>query len=47
MKSIVTNRFSSERRNDGVKDRQEEISSVARTNLLSTDSFSFDYEDGE
>lgn len=47
MKFPMTKKFSSQRNNNGVRNREEEINSVARTNLISTGSFSSDCEDSE
>lgn len=47
MKFLMTKKFSSQRSNNGIRNREEEINSVARTNLISPGSFSFDYEDSE
>lgn len=47
MKFLMTKKFSSQRNNNGVRNPEEEINSVARTNLISTGSFSSNYEDSE
>lgn len=42
MKFLMTNRFSSLRNKNGVRNGKEEMNSVVRTNLISPRSFSFD-----